>query len=506
MANSILIVGAGPTGLVLALWLARAGVAFRLIDKNSGPGQQSRAMAVQARTLEFYAQLGIADAVIQGGIKASHLIMREGGIQRADAWLNDMGEGLSPYPFVLSFPQDDHERLLLAELAKHGIAPERATELIHFTQDAEEVTATIKSNGGTQEEKFAYICGCDGARSMVRQALGKTFPGGTYQQVFYVADVAARGAAASGDVEICTSRQDFCLVFPIRSTGHYRLIGIVPAAHENAAAITFDDVRGNVTRNTGLTIDGVNWFSTYHVHHRVAPHFRVGRAFLLGDAAHLHSPAGGQGMNTGLGDAVNLAWKLADVLQHRAAPQLLDSYEAERHAFARQLVATTDTAFQFMADRGWPGQLWRALLFPAVMPLLLRLHAARRLLFKTVSQIRIHYRESMLSAGRAGSVTGGMRLPWLQAQNNFAPLTAREWQLHIYGSAPGGLKSYAAEKHLPCHTFNFDRAAEKAGFRRGAAYLIRPDGYVALAFAAPDTAALGHFLARFQISLSSPAT
>ena len=178
--------------------------------------------------------------------------------------------------------------------------------------------------------------------------------------------------------------------------------------------MTFDDVTGRAIEHMRLTIAKVNWFSTYRVHHRVADRFREGRAFLLGDAAHIHSPVGGQGMNTGIGDAVNLAWKLAAVLNEAPADSLLDTYEAERIGFARRLVATTDRVFTLVTKRGALAQRVRTTVIPLLLSWLLRLPPFRRFAFRTVSQIGIEYRKSPLSAGAAGSVRGGDRLPWVE--------------------------------------------------------------------------------------------
>ncbi len=160
-----------------------------------------------------------------------------------------------------------------------------------------------------------------------------------------------------------------------------------------------------------IRVEGVDWFSTYQVHHRIAQHFNVGRTFLLGDAGHVHSPIGGQGMNTGTGDAINVAWKLADVMGRRAPAALLDSYEDERIGFARTLVKTTDKLFRRMVDPGEAGRFLRSWLLPNLLPFLSRQSFLRRSLFRTVSQTRLHYRHSFLSAERAGKVCGGDRLP-----------------------------------------------------------------------------------------------
>ena len=205
----------------------------------------------------------------------------------------------------------------------------------------------MKRPDGTIEAcESAYIAGCDGARSYVREALQIGFPGGAYTHLFYIADVQASGPTMNGELHLALDTSDFLFAFPLKGEGRARLVGTVgeQAEHQHDD-LSWDDVSKRVIERMRIEVERVNWFSTYRVYHRVADHFSKGRAFLLGDAAHIHSPVGGQGMNTGIGDAVNLAWKLAAVLQGHADASILDSYEPERIAFARRLVATTDRAF-----------------------------------------------------------------------------------------------------------------------------------------------------------------
>jgi hypothetical protein len=264
--------------------------------------------------------------------------------------------------------------------------------------------------------------------------------------------------------------------------------------------LTFEEVGKRAIGNLKLAINKVNWFSTYRVHHRVATRFREGRVFLLGDAAHVHSPVGGQGMNTGIGDAINLAWKLAAVMNGEAAVSLLASYEPERIRFARRLVATTDRVFGFVSRRGPLARWVRTKVFPAVAPSAFRLRLVRRFLFRTVSQTGIEYRNSPLSAGAAGSVRGGDRLPWVPlgpGYDNFAPLSSLSWQVHVYGDAPPGLAAMCASLQLPLHRFDWRQDMRRAGFLPSAIYLIRPDGYVAYADARAEPEALrGYFTER----------
>ncbi len=394
-----------------------------------------------------------------------------------------MGAGLSPYPFALAYPQDDHERFLIGKLKHAGCEVQWGAKLTGFSQDEQGVRATIQhSTGQVEEAEAAYICGCDGARSCVRETLKLGFPGGTYEQLFYVADVKIAGGF-NRDLNINLGKHILTLMFPVRSSGLHRLIGLVPTDLSRREKLSFEDIRGHVEPLLGVAVTHVSWFSTYRVHHRVADKFRVGRAFLLGDAAHIHSPAGGQGMNTGIGDAVNLGWKLAHVLQDRANVSLLDSYEPERIAFARSLVATTDRAFTALVGEGLSGQFTRKIVAPLIFGVATRLSLGRHAIFRTISQTRIHYPDSPLSEGVAGDVHGGDRLPWTGAheQDNFEPLRSLDWQVHVYGEVEKDLEAACRELVLPLHAFAWNDGVKDTGFKRDALYLVRPDGYIALA-------------------------
>lgn len=481
-----MIVGAGPTGLVLALWLTRRGVRVRIIDKTAEPGTTSRALAVQARTLEFYRQIGITEAVVAGGVQIENVNLWVRGGRAAQVPLHNLGEGLSPFAFALVFPQDAHEQLLIERLNALGVRVERQTVLLRFDEHDRGVRATLRRPDGREEVwHAAYLAGCDGASSTVRELLDIGFPGGTYTGLFYVADVKASGSAVNDELHVDLEEADFLLVFPLKGAGRVRLVGTVrELPQRDRGELTFDDVSHRAIERLQLNVERVNWFSTYRVHHRVAHHFRQGRAFLLGDAAHVHSPVGGQGMNTGIGDAVNLAWKLAAVLAQAAPAALLDTYEPERIQFARRLVATTDRAFTLVTAQGPIARLIRTRLVPWVVPALFRMKWWRRQAFETVSQIGVNYRHSALSVGKAGEVHGGDRLPWIENSDggdNFAPLASLAWQAHVYGNPRDSLKAACAELELPLHHFAWRRAMERSGLRRDALYLVRPDGYVALA-------------------------
>ena len=483
--TQVLIVGAGPTGLVLATWLTHLGVRVRILDKVMQSGTTSRALAVQGRTLELYRQVGLADAVVEAGHKVPAINLWVKGEKKVRVKIEDIGEGLGPFPDPMIFPQDQHERLLIDKLKSQGVEVERGYELIDFDDDARGITARFKTNDGEILSLTAdWIAGCDGARSAVRHRTGVEFRGGEYGRIFYVADTEISGPVGDGELHVAMDTEDFVAVFPMKGQGRARLVGAV-MPHLEGVELDWSDVSPDVLKRLKVTVDKVNWFSTYKVHHRVADRFRVGRAFLLGDAAHIHSPVGGQGMNTGIGDAINLAWKLAAVLKGAAPVRILDSYNDERVAFARKLVATTDQAFTIVSDPGKLARFGRVEALPVLAPIAVRFEAARQFLYRTVSQIGVNYHGGMLSAGGAGYVRGGDRLAWIKpkpgAEDNFEPLDGLDWQVHVYGEATADLKDICARRGLDLREFRWSDRAYAAGFMKNAAYLIRPDGYVGLA-------------------------
>lgn len=491
MQHDVLIAGAGPTGLVLALWLTKQGIRVRIVDKAAGHGTASRAIVVHARTLELYRQLDLAADVVAAGHRNPAINLWSRGKRRGRIVFGSAGAKLTAFPFILVYTQDRHERLLGERLAAAGVTIEWNTELLGFTDHGDHVSVRLRRSDGSEEAATArYLAGCDGARSPVRHQLGTGFAGGTYDHVFYVADVEASGPTANGEVHVALEHADFVAVVAYGERGLSRLIGVVRDEREAAEHMTFADVGQRAIAGLGLAVNKVNWFSTYRVHHRLSEHFRRGPVFLLGDAAHVHSPAGGQGMNTGIGDAVNLAWKLAAVLKGEAQERLLDSYESERQAFARHLVASTDRAFMLATAEGWLADFVRTRIVPVLASFISRLAPLRELMFRTVSQTQLNYRASALSAGRAGRVQGGDRLPWVAevGRDNHAPLAEISWQVHVYGVVAPGLQDWCKVQRLPLQVFAWRHAHGVAGFARDAVYLLRPDGYVAVAAPAEEAA------------------
>ncbi|HEV2614395.1 MAG TPA: FAD-dependent monooxygenase [Gammaproteobacteria bacterium] len=491
--DSVLIVGAGPTGLALALWLTKQNIKVRIIDKDAGPGETSRAMIVQARTLELYRQLDLAEAVVSAGHQNPSINMWARGKRRAKIVFAVAGADLTPYPFVTVYPQDQHEQLLVEKLSTMGVTVERKTELISFQDEGDFVTARLRLPDGTESTLQAqFLAGCDGARSTVRQQLGTGFKGGTYKHIFYVADVQASGLEPEDEIHVALDSGDFVLVFSYGKEGRRRLIGTVRDERaEKAETLTFEDVGQDVIKHLGLNVHTVNWFSTYHVHHRIADEFQRGRIFLLGDAAHIHSPVGGQGMNTGILDANNLAWKLAEVIKGHASINLLNSYAIERQAFARKLVSTTDRIFILVTTEGKVANFIKTYIVPAIASFAYKIKGVREFLFKTVSQITLHYRNSTLSEGKVGNVRGGDRLPWTGSQgfDNYTILNnSIGWQVHVYGEVNSELRAWCEQHHVTLHVIEWKPGYQKVGLTRNAMYLLRPDTYVALVTtqASPD--------------------
>jgi 2-polyprenyl-6-methoxyphenol hydroxylase-like FAD-dependent oxidoreductase len=496
--RQVLICGAGPTGLVLALWLAKRQLPFRIIDKAPHAGTASRALVVQARTLEFYRMMGIDQAVAAHTRKVDQLRMWVRQRQVGTVFFGREASGISAWPFFYVYPQDEHEALLESELEKLGVRVQRNTELLAFEETADGILARLKLPAGGEETfSCSWLIGCDGSHSTVRETIGAAFPGGTYDPVYYVADIVASGPVVNGGINIALDENDFLAVFPMQGEGRVRLVGTVDSDQPDRQ-FEWDDVSQDILRRLDLHISTVNWFSTYRVHHRVASFFRKGRAFLCGDAAHVHSPVGGQGMNTGIGDAINLAWKLDAVLRRGAPEAILDTYEQERLPFAHSLVNTTDRVFTFVNKRGALAAAIRTRLVPLILPLLFRRPAIRRAAFRLVSQTRIQYRKSSLSSGVVGRVHGGDRLPWIRQQDNYAALTTLDWQLHCYGPASATLTEWGTGNQLPLHVFT-----PSDPIKKDTLCLIRPDGYIGWIGGSDDLQSLTRYAAQWHITPQS---
>ncbi|GAB3544849.1 FAD-dependent monooxygenase [Arthrobacter tumbae] len=502
VSTDVLVVGSGPTGLMLAAWLAKLGVDAILVDGKDGPTRESRALGVHSRSMEIYDQLGVVDRVLAEGYSAVKI--RPGYESRSFGAvpIGRFGAGLMPYPGLHILEQSRNESILLDRLQELGGTVEWQHALVNLTPDAGGVTAECSGPAGLLSVRERFCVGADGGSSAVRKIAGIPFEGLTNEHTFYVADVSGVSGVAGDSVNLRFGAEEFLLGFPMGPGGHHRLLGVLRTAGG-------EDVPESLARQRLDTVFGITyreslWFSTYRIHHRVAARFREGPVFLAGDAGHVHSPVGAQGMNTGLQDAHNLAFKLAEVIQGRASESLLDRYEAERRPVALRLVNSTDRVFGLVtSDRRLARTVRRIaprLLAPAAIRLLPRLPIAPRL-FGYLSQIRIHYwmdgfspdgtssdKPTNDAAGsapdpgskprahrtRRGRVIG-RRLPWTGP--NFEVLRSATWQVHTYGEVDAEVA--AAVGHglkVPVHSFP---AAGGKGLQEGLCYLVRPDGFVA---------------------------
>jgi 2-polyprenyl-6-methoxyphenol hydroxylase-like FAD-dependent oxidoreductase len=505
--TDVLIVGAGPTGLVLALWLHHQGVNVHIFDQAEAPAKDSRAIIVHARIIELYRQLGLAEDLLALGYKLPATNLWVHTQHKAHISLQDFGRKLTPYPFMLSAPQDDHERMLEKRLNDVGIHVERGSKLQGFVDHGSSITATLfrEADGSSTTHEASYIVGCDGAHSAVRHAIGAKFEGETYKPLFYIADIEGKSDKHfNGEGNVVFTDDTFNLIVPYNKAGHARLVGIMAPdndGHDRESPeceheITFEDVRPRIMQVMDIDITKVNWFSTYRSHHRVADRFRSNRAFLVGDAAHIHSPVGGQGMNTGIMDSINLAWKLATVLRQtkmteEAKHQLLESYESERRSFAMMIVKSTDTGFMTLTSKGFFPHILRNWLIPYLVPLLLRFDFTRTRIFRGASQLICNYRGSSLCETVHGTVQPGDRLPWVEINevDNFSTLRDVCWQLHIYGESLSQVVKWAQEMSVRVFTFHWDDQYAKAGLIKDAVYLLRPDQYIAGIFEGPSVEA-----------------
>ncbi len=402
----VLIVGAGPSGLLLAALLNRAGTACRIIDANEGPTQQSRAIGIQAKTLELMRNVGLVEKFLAKGMVAAGATLHVHGRERARANLADMNRPDTPYPFIYFLSQTETERILIDDLASRGLTVERGCAFERLYQDSDHVTAVLRHRDGREESiECAYLVGADGAHSRVRKELGIAFKGEAYAAEFIMADTQVEWALPSDRLQVFLGDGGVGVYFPLKGAERARVLTVrMDEKHEpapvteatTALPATLAEVETAFTHfaQCPLKLSHPVWVTRFRVHHRSAERVRERRAFLIGDASHIHSPVGAQGMNTGLQDAANLAWKLASVHAGRAEDSLLDTYASERWPVGQRLLQFTDRAFSLALTRS----AWRIRLRNAAIPVFARLimtfPAMRRRAFRFVSQLNIRYRLS----------------------------------------------------------------------------------------------------------------
>lgn len=298
--TDVVIIGAGPTGLSLAAQFIRHGVDFVIIDKNEGVTPYSKAIGTQARTLEIYEQMGLAEQAVEQGAIAGKARLLVGGEIKGEIDFSIIGKDFSPYPFMLLLEQSKNERLLYSYLRSHGKDVLWQRQLESFVQTDAGVSVKVKTADGVVETIEAqYLAGCDGAKSPVRHALGLAFEGGTFERMFFVADAQVDWQLSHDAMHVCLAKETFVVFFPLKGEKRYRIVGVFPEEFaKEEGDVLYEEIEQRIKNEALLDLDihDVEWFSTYKVHTRHVSEFSVGRCFLAGDAAHVHSPAGAQGM------------------------------------------------------------------------------------------------------------------------------------------------------------------------------------------------------------------
>jgi 2-polyprenyl-6-methoxyphenol hydroxylase-like FAD-dependent oxidoreductase len=494
MRTDVIVIGAGPTGLALAGQFIRYGVDFIVIDKKETTTPHSKAIGVHARTLEIHEQIGLAEKALAQGAVAGKVRLLEDGKIRGEVDLSNIGEGMSAYPFLLVLEQGKHERILHDFTRENGKDVRWQTEMTSFSQTDEGVSVKVKNSSGESETIEAkYLVACDGAKSPARHSLGLEFEGSTFERMFYVADVQIDWEFEHDALHVCLSENSLLAFFPMEGDKQWRIVGNFPEGHEKEEGeILYEEIEERIKAELKVPLDiyNVNWFSTYKVHTRHVNKFSVGRYFLAGDAAHIHSPAGAQGMNTGIQDGYNLAWKLALVLKGKASSEILNTYNEERLENARRLLKTTDRMFQLGAGEEWFTAFVRTHIFPYVANVVLKFDVVKRAIFPLVSQIGINYRESSLSKNTDSfSIKAGDRMPYFLIEEKSIYDRLREPKFHLIFFSDGKEASAGTPEEfrtefadmLDVHSIPlYPNIAEIFGTAGSFLVLLRPDNYIGL--------------------------
>lgn len=482
MRTSVAIVGAGPTGLTLALALANYGIDFKLIDSKAVISPLSKALGIQARTLELLEDLGAVSPFLEQGKANGKINLFVSGKKKGGFDLSAIGEGFSAYPYMLTLPQNQTEEILAQKVEELGQKIHWSTALVALEQNTQGVHLQLKNPEGELEHLQAdYLVGCDGARSKVRHELELPFEGGTDSRYFYVVDtqIIWEGTQDTADMYNCFCKNSFVAIIRMPGTDRFRIIGIMPKEFDNPASTTQADIVHQIKTDSELDIElvDISWHAVYKVHTRKAPSFQQGRCFIAGDAAHVHTPAGGQGMNTGIQDAYNLAWKLAMVCKGQAAPSLLDTYNEEREKNARQLLVGTDRAFNIQSGDGAFIRFIRLHVFPSIAGFLSNRDMFKKKLFPIFSQINIKYPESSLTqTSKHGKVQAGDRLPYFELpQGGKIYDLIQGGQFHLLCAQAPSISLPDYVKVVPFRDFS----KKLFGNSEGLLVLVRPDNHVA---------------------------
>jgi 2-polyprenyl-6-methoxyphenol hydroxylase-like FAD-dependent oxidoreductase len=503
--TEVLIVGAGPTGLMMACQLSINKIPFRIIDKNENHTTQSRALVMQARSIELLDQMRISDKAIEQGKVAKAIGAFFNGKKALRITVDEIGKGLTKFPFFLMLEQSHTESIMVDFLKERGHEIERRTELKTISQSSDEVVSVLESGDGNEETlRTKFVVGADGSHSIVRELLNIPFEGKTYEESLFVLDCKAEIDLPHDEMYLAFGKTALGGFFPL-TNGRWRILGNIPKELEGNEEITFEDIQKKFAERVHINVKlyDPQWISVYRSHHRYASTFRKGRCFLAGDAAHIHSPVGAQGMNTGLQDAYNLAWKLALVLKGRAKDSLLNTYTDERISIAKNLVRTTDRVFNLVTSENIFLKIFRLYIIPVALtfaaPLFRKLKFFQRFAFKTASEIGINYRKSALSQNASfgelpnHSPQPGDRLPFFQFKDQagneiniqeklrdkfFCLLVFNDRMPEEIVTAIKPLKDFCSFEVIPFEK-QTETLYERFGIKKTGCYLIRPDMYIA---------------------------
>ena len=456
--TDILIVGAGPVGLFLANECARRGLRFRVVEARPGQSEHSKALAIFPRTMEIFDMAGLVDPFLRAANRVTSVQVVTSTKTLAHMRFEPHE---SPYAFVSMVPQDVTEKLLVEALQERGGHVEYETSLVAAEQSGDRVLATLDHKGQRLTLSATYLVGCDGAHSAVRHLLNLPFEGAQYNDLFILADAETNDALPADRLQLCPSEHGPVAIFPMSGTRR-RIVATVERAESDAPSLEMVQQILRQRGPAGFEVRSLLWSTYFRIHHRQVAQLRVGRMFVAGDAAHIHSPFGGQGMNTGLHDIWNLAWKLDFALRGHASEALLNSYSAERRPVIKQVIETTHLLTKAM---GTPNKFAQAVR-DRVIPMVSRLAPFQHAFVQRLSELGVAYEGSPIVEGAGkryfdDSIRGGngIRSRFLLMLGNDAKPIVVDAAQELVASQPDVLAL---------------RPAQQEGTT-----LVRPDGYIA---------------------------
>src|SRR5215467_12610171 len=481
----ILIVGAGPVGLFLASECERHDLRWRLVETHAFQSEHSKALAIFPRTLEILDMAGIVAPFLDAANRVTSVTVMSH--ERRLAHMRFTPEE-TPYPFVGMVPQNVTEALLADELKRKGGRVEYETTFMSAEEDDDRVRATLDHKGTPLVIRASFLVGCDGAHSTVRRMLNVPLEGGEYDAAFMLADIETNDGFPADELQLCPSESGPLAIFPMSATRR-RIVATIDRQEGDAPSL--DLVRRILRERApqGIEAHAMHWSSYFHIHHRHAGRLRVGRVFIAGDAAHIHSPFGGQGMNTGLHDVWNLAWKLGLFLRGHGNEQLLESYTDERVPVIKSVIETTDLLTKVL---GTPNRLAQALR-DAAIPMVSRLAPFQHAFVQRLSELGLAYRGSPIVEGPGtrywdDSLRGGEGI-----RSHFLLILGIETEASTKDAARQLAESFSDLVEL--------RFAHNHGLM-----LVRPDGYVAYSSHNSDAAAFAAIRSVLHRQTMSPTT